>query len=47
MELLGYSSKRLNRLREETLANYRQVNEEGHESLSWAMERCAGAPRTH
>ena len=39
MELLGYSSKRLNRLREETLANYRQVNEEGHESLSWAMER--------
>ena len=39
MELLGYSCKRLNRLREETLANYRQVNEEGHESLSWAMER--------
>ncbi len=39
MELLGYSSKRLNRLREETLTNYRQVNEEGHESLSWAMER--------
>lgn len=39
MELLGYSSKRLNRLREETLANYRQVNEEGHESLSWAMDR--------
>lgn len=45
MELLGYSSKRLNRLREEALANYRQVNAEGHEDgLSVAMEhlrRCA------
>lgn len=39
MDVLGYSSKRLNRLREEALANYRQVNEEGHESMSWAMER--------
>lgn len=44
-EVLGYSSKRLNRLREEALANYRQVNEEGHaDGLSVAMEhlrRCA------
>ena len=39
MDVLGYSSKRLNRLREEALANYRQVNEEGHESMSWAMDR--------
>ena len=39
MDVLGYSSKRLNRLRKEALANYRQVNEEGHESMSWAMER--------
>lgn len=38
-DVLGYSSKRLNRLREEALANYRQVNEEGHESMSWAMDR--------
>jgi len=45
MDVLGYSSKRLNRLRDEALANYRQVNEEGHEDgLSVAMEhlrRCA------
>ena len=45
MDVLGYSSRRLNRLREEALANYRQVNEEGHEDgLSVAMEhlrRCA------
>ena len=39
MDVLGYSTKRLTRLREEALANYRQVNEEGHECLEWAMER--------
>lgn len=39
MDVLGYSSRRLNRLHSEALANYRQVNEEGHESMSWAMER--------
>ena len=39
MELLGYGAGRLNRLKQEALANYRQVNEEGHEDLPWAMER--------
>lgn len=39
MDVLGYGEKRLNRLHEESVANYRQVNEEGHEDLPWAMER--------
>lgn len=39
VDVLGYGAKRLTRLREEALANYRQVNEEGHECLEWAMER--------
>lgn len=39
MDVLGYGTKRLTRLREEALTNYRQVNEEGHECLEWAMER--------
>ena len=45
MELLGYGAGRLNRLKQETLANYRQVNEEGRaDGLDVAMEhlrRCA------
>ena len=45
MELLGYGAGRLNRLKQETLANYRQVNEEGHaDGLDVAMEhlrKCA------
>ena len=45
MELLGYGAGRLNRLKQEALANYRQVNEEGHaDGLDVAMEhlcRCA------
>lgn len=39
VDVLGYGARRLTRLREEALANYRQVNEEGHECLEWAMER--------
>ena len=39
MELLGYGAGRLNRLKQETLANYRQVNEEGRaDGLDVAME---------
>ena len=45
MELLGYGAGRLNRLKQEALANYRQVNEEGRaDGLDVAMEhlrRCA------
>lgn len=45
IEELGFGAGRLNRLKEETLANYRQVNEEGHaDGLDVAMEhlrRCA------
>lgn len=45
VEELGFGAGRLNRLKEETLANYRQVNEEGHaDGLDVAMEhlrRCA------
>ena len=45
IEELGFGAARLNRLKEETLANYRQVNEEGHaDGLDVAMEhlrRCA------
>ena len=45
MDELGFGAGRLNRLKEETLANYRQVNEEGHaDGLDVAMEhlrRCA------
>lgn len=45
MELLGYGVGRLNRLKQEALANYRQVNEEGRaDGLDVAMEhlrRCA------
>lgn len=41
----SWASARLNRLKEETLANYRQVNEEGHtDGLDVALEhlrRCA------
>lgn len=41
----GVGAARLNRLKEETLANYRQVNEEGHtDGLDVALEhlrRCA------
>ena len=44
-ELLGFGADRLNRLKWETLANYEQVNREGHEDgLDVAMEhlrRCA------
>lgn len=47
VEELGFGAGRLNRLKEETLANYRQVNEEGHaDGLDVAMEhlrRCAQA----
>lgn len=47
MDELGFGAGRLNRLKEETLANYRQVNEEGHaDGLDVAMEhlrRCAQA----
>ena len=45
MDELGFGAGRLNRLKEEALANYRQVNEEGHaDGLDVAMEhlrRCA------
>lgn len=45
MDELGFGAARLNRLKEETLANYRQVNEEGHtDGLDVALEhlrRCA------
>lgn len=45
MDLLGYGTARLNRLKSEALANYRQVNEEGHaDGLDVAMEhlrKCA------
>lgn len=45
IEELGFGAGRLNRLKEEALANYRQVNEEGHaDGLDVAMEhlrRCA------
>lgn len=45
IEELGFGAARLNRLKEEALANYRQVNEEGHtDGLDVAMEhlrRCA------
>ena len=45
IEELGFGAVRLNRLKEEALANYRQVNEEGHaDGLDVAMEhlrRCA------
>lgn len=45
MDELGFGAARLNRLKEETLVNYRQVNEEGHtDGLDVAMEhlrRCA------
>lgn len=45
MELLGYGAGRLNRLKQEALTNYRQVNEEGHaDGLDVAMEhlrKCA------
>ena len=45
MELLGYGARRLNRLKQAALANYRQVNEEGRaDGLDVAMEhlrRCA------
>lgn len=45
IEELGFGAVRLNRLKEETLANYRQMNEEGHtDGLDVAMEhlrRCA------
>ena len=45
MDLLGYGAGRLNRLKDESLANYRQVNTEGHEDgLDVAMEhlrKCA------
>ena len=44
---LGFGTERLLRLKEEALANYRQVNEEGHaDGLDVAMEhlrRCAQA----
>ena len=47
IEELGFGAGRLNRLKEEALANYRQVNEEGHtDGLDVAMEhlrRCAQA----
>ena len=47
MDELGFSTERLLRLKEEALANYRQVNEEGHaDGLDVAMEhlrRCAQA----
>lgn len=39
MDELGFGAVRLNRLKEEALANYRQVNEEGHtDGLDVAME---------
>lgn len=45
IEELGFGAVRLNRLKEEALANYRQMNEEGHtDGLDVAMEhlrRCA------
>lgn len=45
IEELGFGAVRLNRLKEETLANYRQMNEEGRaDGLDVAMEhlrRCA------
>lgn len=45
MDELGFGAARLNRLKEETLANYRQVNEEGRtDGLDVALEhlrRCA------
>jgi hypothetical protein len=45
MDELGFGTERLLRLKEEALANYRQVNEEGHaDGLDVAMEhlrRCA------
>lgn len=45
IEELGFGAKRLNRLKEAALANYRQMNQEGHEDgLDVAMEhlrRCA------
>lgn len=45
IEELGFGAVRLNRLKEEALANYRQINEEGHtDGLDVAMEhlrRCA------
>ena len=47
MDELGFGTERLLRLKEEALANYRQVNEEGHaDGLDVAMEhlrRCAQA----
>ena len=47
IEELGFGAGRLNRLKEEALANYRQVNEEGHtDGLDVTMEhlrRCAQA----
>lgn len=47
MDELGFGAARLNRLKEEALVNYRQVNEEGHtDGLDVALEhlrRCAEA----
>ena len=47
VEVLGFGAKRLNQLKQATMANYQQVNREGHEDgLDVAMEhlrRCACA----
>lgn len=38
-ELFGFGTERLNRLREEGIANYAQFNEMAHEDMAWAMEK--------
>ena len=46
MELLGYGAGRLNRLKQEALANYRQVNEEGRADWMLPWNTCADVPAT-
>lgn len=44
-KVLGFGENRMKQLHEETVANYRQVNEWGREDMEWAMQRlahCAG-----